>query len=134
MIHTLREQWKSMTEAAMKGFAEGTHCNDFALYDSMQYVPARSGVFWTAGVSLKQKVGCQVAHTCPQGSNKCGAERYNYHCVLENSFHDLFKTPCDFDNTANKANSDFWDKWNYGGDIFYVDGWWKDEISGGGYL
>lgn len=134
MIHPLREQWKSTTEAAMKGFAKGIHCNDSAPYDASRYFPARSGIFWIGGVALKQNAGCQEQHTCPQGGHKCGAEGYNHRYVLENSSHDLFENPSDFDNTANKASSDFWDKWNYGGTTFYVDGWSQDEISGGGYL
>lgn len=134
MIHPLREQWKSMTEAAMKGFAKGIHCNDSSPYDALRSVGARSGVFWIGGVSLHQDAKCQVQHTCPQGDNRCMAEKYNYHCVLTSSIHDLFENPSDFNNSAGKPNSDFWDTWNYGGTTFYVDGWWQDELSGGGQL
>jgi hypothetical protein len=98
-------------------------------------VGVSSGIFWIGGFSLLQDANCVVQRKC--GSNaglQCSPDSYSFECLLSNKIHDLFVNPSDFDNSANTANPDFWDKYNYGGKPFYVDGAWYDSISGGGLL
>lgn len=87
--------------------------------------------------SCSSRCLCRLAlarRTRQKSNNRCLAEGDNYHYILTSSIHDRFENPSDFNNSAGKSNADFWDTWNYGGTTFYVDGWWQDEVSGGGQL
>jgi hypothetical protein len=91
-------------------------------------------MFWIGGFSLLQESNCYVWRKCGVGSVQCAPDAYTFACGITSTMHDLFIYPSDFNNSGQTASPDVWDKWNYGGTPFYVNGSWTDSVSGGGTL
>jgi hypothetical protein len=130
-----RQIWKSRVRAAAKAKALAMRCRSIAALDLARSVGVNSGVFWIGGFSLRQTAECIVGRKCADaGAAACTFDTFWYSCSLMSKMHDLFENPTDFDNSANGSNPDFWDRWNYGGSPFHVDGSWSDGVQGGGSL
>lgn len=130
-IDPARNAWISKMKAEAASKAAGMRCGTSMRFSASRSVGISSGIFWIGGFSLLQKSDCVVSRSCgSNGGTTCAADTYNFDCLLTHIMHDLFVNPSDFDNSGD----DFWDKLNYGGAPFYVDGFWDDRINGGGVL
>lgn len=85
------------------------------------------------GFALGRGANCVISVTCKDRQQCPPVElrSFKFNCSLNYKMHDYFEHPTDFDNSGG---TDFWDKWNYGGAPFYVDGSWSSTVSGGGKL
>ena len=132
-IEPLRKQWKQQMAVKAKSKATSLPCNTSGSLNNSDNIGAYSGSFWIGGFTLSRKASCSVTlkckdiKQCPPKTEKT----YKFNCKLTYGMHDLFEDPSDFDNTGG---TDFWDKWQYGGTPFYVNGAWSGTTSGGGTL
>lgn len=134
-VQPQRNIWKTRVENAARTKATSMRCGTSTTLSITRSVGLSSGVFWIGGFSLLQDASCGIRTRCPSnGGAACTPGMYWFDCSLSSRMHDLFVNPSDFDNSANSAKPDFWDRWNYGGKPFYVNGTWADAVSGQGNL
>lgn len=132
-IKPLQEQWEKQVASRAEITARGMTCNSNTKFPMSGGQDAYSGVNWIGGFWLSQSADCSVSVICKEigGCSPTQVKLFKYKCGLDYGMHDLFEYPSDLDNTGG---TDFWDKWNYFGTPFYVDGAWSSEITGGGQL